>query len=182
VQIPPEVLQRYSEPHRCYHTVRHLRAVLGALTRWCGPILPPSLLLAALWHDAVYDPKAHDNEEQSAALVFDPRAQQLILATKKHEPLDDGEDMRLLLDADLWILGAPPRTYWCYARLIRQEYCHVPDDAYRAGRAAVLERFLQRPRLYFGTFPEREARARTNLQAERVGLMSEAPIFARHAP
>jgi predicted metal-dependent HD superfamily phosphohydrolase len=169
--IPPEVLQRYAEPHRRYHTVRHLRAVLGALTRWCSTALPPSLLLAALWHDAVYDPKAHDNEEQSAALVSDRRAQQLILATKKHEPLDSGQDMSPLLDADLWILGAPPRVYRRYATLIRQEYAHVSDDDYRAGRAAVLERFLQRPRLYFGEFPEREARARENLHAERKSLI-----------
>ncbi|MBB6049487.1 HD domain-containing protein [Armatimonas rosea] len=165
--IPPEVLARYAEPHRRYHTVRHLRAVLGALHRWLGPELPSSLRTAALWHDAVYDPKAHDNEEQSAALVVgDPRAALLILATKRHELLDEGEDMRLLLDADLWILGAAPRAYRRYAALIRQEYTHVPDTAYRAGRAAVLERFLQRPRLYFGPFPEREARARENLAAE----------------
>ena len=165
--IPPEVLGRYSEPHRRYHTVRHLRAVLGALQRWLGPELPPSLLTAALWHDAIYDPRASDNEEQSAALVVgDARAAQLILATKKHEPLDDGEDMRWLLDADLWVLGATPRTYRRYAQLIRQEYAHVPNVAFRAGRAAVLERFMQRPRLYFGDFPEREARARQNLQAE----------------
>lgn len=165
--IPPEVLQRYAEPHRRYHTVRHLKAVLGALQRWLGPELPSSLLTAALWHDALYDPRASDNEERSAALVpEDARAAQLILATKKHEPLDGGEDMRWLLDADLWILGAPPRTYRRYAQLIRQEYAHVPDEAFYSGRAAVLERFLQRPRLYFGDFPEREARAHRNLTAE----------------
>lgn len=165
--IPPEVKARYTEPHRRYHTVRHLRAVLGALHRWLGPELPDSLLTAALWHDAVYDPRAHDNEEQSAALVSgDPRAALLILATKKHEPLDEGEDMGWLLDADLWILGAAPRTYRRYAALIRQEYAHVPDTDYCTGRASVLERFLQRPRLYFGPFTEREARARENLEAE----------------
>ncbi|WP_394794762.1 phosphohydrolase [Armatimonas sp.] len=168
--IPSEVLSRYTEPHRRYHTVRHLRAVLAALHRWLGGELPASLYTAALWHDAIYDPKADDNEEQSAALVVDTRGAQraalLILATKKHQPLDEGDDMRLLLDADLWILGAPRRTYSRYAQLIREEYIHVPDDAYRVGRAAVLERFLQRPRLYFGEFPEREARAHENLQAE----------------
>jgi predicted metal-dependent HD superfamily phosphohydrolase len=164
--IPPEVLERYQEPHRRYHTVRHLRAVLAALHRWCGPELPPALLTAALWHDALYDPRASDNEEKSAALVEDARAAQLILATKTHHPLDDGQDMRLLLDADLWILGAPQRVYARYAALIRQEYAHVPEVVYRAGRAAVLERFLARPRLYMGEHPAREARARENLSGE----------------
>lgn len=160
----------YREPHRRYHTVRHLRAVLATLHRWCGTELPESLWLAALWHDAVYDPRAHDNEERSAERVDDLRARALVLATKRHEPTDEGVDMQLLLDADLWVLGAPPRTYRRYARLIRQEYAHVPDDAYRTGRTAVLERFLARPRLYFGDFSAREARARANLRDELSAL------------
>lgn len=160
------MLACYSEPHRRYHTVRHLRAVLGALHRWLGPELPESLYLAVLWHDAVYDPRAADNEERSAALVHDARAQALILSTKRHEPVDEQPDALALLDADLWILGAPVRTYDRYAALIREEYAHVPDDAYRAGRAAVLERFLARPRLYFRDAPQREAQARGNLARE----------------
>ena len=173
--IPSEVLLRYTEPHRRYHTVRHLRAVLGALHRWLGAELPPALLTAALWHDAVYDPKAQDNEERSAALVTDRRAALLILATKQHHPLDDGDDMKLLLDADLWILGAPRRAYQRYATLIREEYAHVPDEAYRAGRVVVLEHLMQHPRLYKGDHPGREERARMNLAWEIRVLSGREP-------
>lgn len=58
----------YELESRPYHSWRHVRAVLGALHRWLGPELPPALEFAALWHDAVYDPKASDNEERSADL------------------------------------------------------------------------------------------------------------------
>lgn len=164
--IPEAVRLRYAEPHRRYHTVRHLRAVLAALHRWLGPTLPEPLYEAALWHDAVYDPRASDNEAQSAVLTDNPRAKLLILSTQRHEPVDSEPDALALLDADLWILGAPPRTYDRYAQLIREEYAFVAEDDFRRGRAAVVERFLARPRLYFRDAPEREAQARANLSRE----------------
>lgn len=170
---------------RPYHSWRHIRAVLGALNRWLGPKLSPALLQAALWHDAIYDPKAPDNEEKSAEVCaahlreigtdeeIISRAVALILATKKHLPPDDQPDALALLDADLWILGAGERVYDRYAKLIRQEYAHVPEDAYKKGRAAVLEKFLERERIYFGSrsdVPVREARARANLRREIQSL------------
>jgi predicted metal-dependent HD superfamily phosphohydrolase len=175
----------YENPPRPYHSWRHVRAVLGALNRWLGPDLPPALLQAALWHDAIYDPKAEGNEEKSADAcvtqlraegadeAVSQRAAALILATKAHTPPDDSLDALALLDADLWILGASGRVYDRYAALIRREYAHVEGDAYRAGRAAVLERFLQRERLYLGDWPGvsvREARARENLKREIASL------------
>lgn len=175
----------YEASPRPYHSWRHIRAALGALHRWLGPELPPALLAAALWHDAFYDPKASDNEERSADLCAEhlreigadeetvSRAVELILATKKHVPPDDSPDALALLDADLWILGATPRVYDRYARLIRREYAHVEENAYRTGRSAVLERFLARERLYFQNSPEarsREVRARKNLRRELAQL------------
>ena len=175
----------YEASPRPYHSWRHIRAVLGVLHRWLGPELSMALHEAALWHDAVYDPKASDNEERSAELCAEhlreagaseetiARAVALFLATKKHVPPDGEPDVLALLDADLWILGATERAYDRYARLIRREYAHVEEGAYRAGRTAVLERFLARERLYFRDAPEaraREARARENLRREIAQL------------
>src|SRR5687768_3337965 len=62
-----ELVGRYSEPHRFYHTLQHLRE--------CFSVLEPASHLArhlgevqlALWfHDAIYDTRAQDNEELSA--------------------------------------------------------------------------------------------------------------------
>ena len=54
-----EVAGRYLEPHRAYHTLRHLEecfALFGAARPLCAH---PGEVQLALWlHDAVYQPKA----------------------------------------------------------------------------------------------------------------------------
>lgn len=55
-----------------------------------------------------------------------------------------------------------------YAHRIRQEYSHVPDDRFRLGRAAILEKFLQMKYIY-ATAEFRalfEEQARLNLRRE----------------
>lgn len=151
----------YASPGRFYHTpehVGHVLQILDDLRHHAGDFA--ALQLAAWFHDAVYDPRAGDNEERSAALAETLLAKlgvaaetvaevrRLILLTKTHSPDEADADGRLLVDADLAILGAPPDEYRRYAAAIRQEYAWVPDEAYRAGRAAVLEGFLRRPRIY----------------------------------
>jgi predicted metal-dependent HD superfamily phosphohydrolase len=58
-------------------------------------------------------------------------------------------------------------VYDAYAEAIRREYDWVPEEAYRTGRAAVLERFLTRPRLYHtAAMTTHEPAARANLRRE----------------
>jgi predicted metal-dependent HD superfamily phosphohydrolase len=87
------------------------------------------------------------------------------------EPPAD-RDTAALLDADLAILGAPEERYRRYAADVRKEYAFVPDAEYRKGRAAVLDGFLGRPRIYHHrlTFEEYEGPARANLRAELTRL------------
>jgi predicted metal-dependent HD superfamily phosphohydrolase len=176
----------YSEPHRRYHDVRHVRAVLACLHRWShGAPVGDALLAAALYHDVVYDPRAADNEERSAGVCADrmrssgypgpvvSRAVALIRSTRTHDPIDDGWDAVALLDADLMILGAPARAYRRYAAAIRAEYVHVSDRAYHEGRTRVLGGFLRRPRLFLGDWTgveERELRACGNVRREIESL------------
>jgi predicted metal-dependent HD superfamily phosphohydrolase len=89
-----------------------------------------------------------------------------VLATKHAEP-GGSPDSALLLDVDLAILGAPRARFDEYESQVRREYVFVPEDAWRRARAALLARFLERPRLYATDFfAERlEARARANLRA-----------------
>lgn len=151
----------YSRPERVYHTLEHIRAMLG----WIKHLSPyaqdlPTLQLATWFHDSVYDPRAHDNEEQSALYaqkmlaeiaVPSPIVQtvaRLILCTKTHKVEDAFIDGQILLDADLAMLGAPIAHYDAYARAIRQEYAWVPEETYKSARTQVLHTFLQRKRIY----------------------------------
>jgi predicted metal-dependent HD superfamily phosphohydrolase len=180
-----EIVRLYGGAERHYHNLDHLADVLrtiDGLLHLAGH--PDTVRFAAWFHDAVYDPRAADNEERSAALAGERLPQlgvslplvavvrRLILLTKSHLAEPDDRDGHVLLDADLAILGAPAADYQRYAGQIRREYAWVPEAEYRAGRAAVLWRFLGRPRLYFTEemHREREERARDNLRAEIASL------------
>ncbi len=59
---------RYDEPHRRYHTWTHIEACFAA-RRELTEDASAAIDLALLFHDAIYDPLAHDNEEKSAELL-----------------------------------------------------------------------------------------------------------------
>jgi predicted metal-dependent HD superfamily phosphohydrolase len=190
------LLARHREPHRRYHTathvmwvVRHVRHLLtaspagavGAVDAVAG-VDADAVLLAALFHDVVYDPTRADNEAVSAALAVraaeafgwtlerQATVERLVLATAGHAPT--APDEAVLVDADLAILGAEPKDYAAYVQGVRVEYRHVPDDQWRTGRAAVLQRFLDESPLFHTEVMhrERESRAKANLAAELAGL------------
>lgn len=66
----------------------------------------------------------------------------MILATKKHELLNDSADLKLFLDFDLSILGTSAEVYQRYSQAIRKEYSWGPYFLYRKGRKKILENFL----------------------------------------
>jgi predicted metal-dependent HD superfamily phosphohydrolase len=183
------LVARYGEASRFYHNLCHLHDVLAVIDQLAAAGRDVTAIRLAAWfHDAVYDSRADDNEERSAdlaatvlaglglppALVAEVR--RLVLLTKTHAPAADDADGQLLVDADLSVLGADAKRYDDYARAIRREYAWVTEDAYRAGRAQVLEQFLKRPRIFWSdaVFATRELPARHNLQRELALLRAPA--------
>lgn len=184
-----DLLARWGEPHRHYHTIGHLRTVLDVVDAYASLAQRPNLVRLAAWcHDAVYDPTAGGfaNERASAELggrilstIGVPEAavdevRRLVLLTAGHEVPPGDPDGALLCDADLAILASPPAEYDRYAATIRREYAHVPDSAFRAGRAAILGHLLGLPRL-FRSAPlaqQWERPARANLERELADLRS----------
>ncbi|MFI6256262.1 metal-dependent phosphohydrolase [Micromonospora zamorensis] len=182
-----QLLARWREPHRHYHTVAHLTAVLDVVDEHADLAGWPDVVRLAAWfHDAVYDPRAvgDANERDSAALaesvlaglgVPAPTAaevRRLVLLTAGHTVAPADPDGALLCDADLAVLAAPPADYDRYAAAIRREYAHVPEPAFRAGRAAVLTGLLALPALF--RLPPLAARweepARDNVRRELAAL------------
>ena len=187
------MVARHREPHRRYHGVRHVtwvvRHVLELTTS--APVTDlDAVVVAAFYHDAVYDPRASDNEEQSARLAermlgelgWDAarrrRVGDLVRATAAHRVPANPDtaapdiDVAVLLDADLAVLGSDPAAYQAYASGVRVEYAHVDDAAWREGRGQVLRDLLSREPLY-ATAPARArwaARAAANMTAELASL------------
>jgi predicted metal-dependent HD superfamily phosphohydrolase len=182
-----ELEAAYREPHRAYHTLDHIAALLALLDEHATRGLDrDSLVLAILFHDAIYDPARSDNESASADLAgarltahglpaaMIERVRQLILATQHGASIEAGNDAEaaLLLDLDLSVLAAPEDTYRAYAQAIRREYGLYPDAVYGPGRAKVLRAFLAREHIYFTPRLRAlwEAPARANLAAEIARL------------
>lgn len=166
-----------------YHDLRHLAEVLDRIEELdaAGAVFDRvPVLLAAWFHDAVYDaaPGAEERSAQWAERVLpDPPAAEvarLVRMTEHHLPFPDDRNAAVLSDADLAILAAPPARYAAYVAGVRAEYAHIPDPAFRAGRAAVLADLVQRPQLFHTEPAGRlwESAARANLAAELARLRS----------
>lgn len=183
-----ELVERHTEAWRHYHTLAHVEALVETLLQHEESLQSPAqVLMAAFFHDAVYDPRATDNEAQSADLVtsflmeteidesFVTSVRDLVLATAGHMKEVATGDAAWFLDADLQILGANPADYDDYAAAIRREYDFVPEADYRAGRSAILQSFLDAPQIYrTSTMREQlEDRARINLARELANLAEE---------
>ncbi len=184
------VIARWREPHRHYHTLAHLTAVLDVVDQHADLAGRAHVVRLAAWfHDAVYDPRAAGdaNERDSAALAGNvltelgvptsevAEVRRLVLLTAGHSVAPDDLDGALLCDADLAVLAAPPARYERYAAAIRREYAHVPEPAFRAGRAAVLTGLLALPALF--RLPPLATRweepARDNVRRELAALTGE---------
>jgi predicted metal-dependent HD superfamily phosphohydrolase len=189
--VARDLLARWTEPHRRYHTVTHLRAALDAadvlMAELDLAVPDPGAVRLAIWfHDAVYDGRPGADEQASAELAERaltglglPAARvsevsRLVRLTATHSPGPADPAGQVLSDADLAVLGADPAGYHRYAVAVRQEYAHVPDPAFRAGRALVLRGLLAADPL-FRTLPGRrrwEPAARRNLTDELTELTS----------
>lgn len=173
--------EAYGDPARGYHDRTHLAEVLGHVDDLLAPGDPrrESVLLAAWFHDAVYDGRG-DDEERSARLAEGtldarraPEVARLVRLTATHRPAEDDAAGRVLCDADLAILAAGDARYASYVAGVRAEHAHVADADFARGRAAVLRDLLGAPSLFATTAGRErwEVRARANVERELAALV-----------
>jgi predicted metal-dependent HD superfamily phosphohydrolase len=179
----------HAEPQRFYHNQQHIAECLAEFDQARELAMDPTAVEFALWfHDAVYDPKAGDNEEQSAALSkeclnslganhkFSEHVAFLIMATKSHE-VGISIDAAVMVDVDLSILGRDTKRFFEYEEQIRKEYQWVPQLVFASKRAEILKRFLSRERIFATDWfrNKYEKQARLNLEASIAVLSRIAP-------
>lgn len=176
-----ELVAGYTAPGRHYHNLSHIEDCLAALARVdnLSAAEREILVQAIWWHDVVYDATRTDNEELSARLAeahvradISQEVGRLIRLTRTHQVQPDDRLGAILISIDLSILGAEPSRYDAYAAAIRQEFIHVPDPDYRAGRARVLSQFAARPVIFpdAGFAATFDRQARENLARELASL------------
>ncbi|HUQ60549.1 metal-dependent phosphohydrolase [Lentzea sp.] len=179
-----ELIDRWAEPHRRYHDLAHLTAVLDAVHDLAGHAEDLDAVRLAVWyHDAVYA-GAPDDEENSArlaeadltGLALPPalvaETARLVRLTATHDPAPGDSNGETLCDADLAILAAGRADYARYVEAVRAEYPHVTDETFRAGRATVLGNLLALPTLFRTPAGQQrwESAARANVAAELASL------------
>lgn len=189
-----EIRRLHAGPERGYHGWSHPLALLELHAEVAGMLHDPLAVYAAiLLHDTIYEPRATDNESRSATLAAQMlsgklpeatlgRTLRLIEATARHAipaglPADEAADMAMFLDMDLSILGAPAAAFDAYEEGVRHEYREIPEAAFRAGRAAILEGFLAREALFMSEWGRVrfEAKARDNLARSIAKLRAFHP-------
>lgn len=176
LDVRDELLAAYRAEGRSYHDARHLSEVLDRLDELgCGDVV---VLLAAWFHDAVYDAQPGDEErsaqwaERALPSALAGEVARLVRVTAAHAPAPDDLAGQQLCDADLAILASPVERYEQYARDVRQEYAAVPDADFALGRGAILADLLDRPQLFHSELARSrwEAAARANVSAELARL------------
>ena len=195
-ELGESLLQAWEQPHRAYHHSGHLSQMLTDLDRLYAyrtqGSTPPALILAAWFHDAVYEGAPGEDERRSeqlasaslaplvtAGLLSGDELQMvslLVRATATHELPESADlpagyepaDIQFFLDADMAILAADSARYRRYLRGVRSEYSHLDDEAFRAGRTTFLRSILGRKRIFLSEEGLQlwEEPARANLQAE----------------
>jgi predicted metal-dependent HD superfamily phosphohydrolase len=167
-----DLTRRYQEPHRHYHTLEHIAAMLHEGRRFP---LDDEQTMAVWFHDAVYEAGSDENEAASAGLAARWLSQQgwanerielvrrMVLDTKGHVP--SCTESEPVLDLDLMGLAAPWSVFEANTRKIRAEYAHVPDELFVTGRRAFFAAMLRRERLFYTPWGRSlEALARANLE------------------
>lgn len=192
------LLRGWREPHRRYHTLVHLGEMFQALRALqdageLGATMAGTARLAAWYHDLAYDPRAApgSNEHRSATLARDhlhrlgvaeevvALVEELILMTVDHQERANAPATQrhtavqeAFHDADLWILSAPDTRFDEYCAQVRQEYAHVPPQAYAVARARILRALVERGPVYHTAHARRhwQHRAVDNVARELARL------------
>lgn len=183
-QAGAELLADWSEPHRRYHSVGHLRDILDHVEELAGYADDADAVrLAAWYHDAVYAGRPDDEERSAQRAEQDlsrlglapplvDEVARLVRLTINHTPAAGDHNGEVLSDADLAALAVPRERYVRNTAAIRAEYTHIPDEVFRKGRMQVLVSLLEGPGVFRTDYARREweATARENLRAEFATL------------
>ncbi len=167
-----DLTRRYCEPHRRYHTIRHIAEMI-----YVGRELDlDDVQIAAVWfHDAIFEIPGPDNEERSALLVEQLLPERgwsagevaavaaIVRDTKTHTPSSDRA--AAVIDLDLMSLAAGWQVFRQNGLDIAAEHGDIDDDTSRRAQRDLLESFLARERIFQTAWGSRfEAKARANIE------------------
>lgn len=173
-----------------YHNYGHAKTVEIRSARLAGVYRLDAestaiLRVAALWHDAIYDPASKTNEDDSAkALMAEgPNPQEYwplytvaagAVASTAHKEPPFSLIGAILCDVDLGSgLATENDEYFENSKKIKSEYVAAgfTDEDWLVGRLKFIDAMLGRPRIFYTSeYAHLEERARLNLVTEQTHL------------
>jgi len=191
ISIDP-ILQHYTEQHRYYHTLSHLKVCLNEFDLVKDKLYHPEAVEFALFfHDIRYNlqPIGCNNEKDSAIYsenilhashgveMFRKTVYDLIMSTK-HIGVPNTSDEAYTRDIDLASFGRSERISKYYSELINKEYYFVPREEYRKARINILESFIdpKRGSIYYSDFFRNryEIKAHKNIMSQLLELSTKS--------
>ncbi len=162
VEVVEKILNKWNEPHRYYHNINHLMSMLKQIDDYflsdeneylyMGEIYE-DFIIAAFFHDVIYDPKANNNEENSNGYFVslanrDTLGQNfqivigLIMCTKERKkPLDEHQSIFWSMDNNILINGTVGELIE-YENNIFKEYQFAKYEIYKAKRLEFLNNMM----------------------------------------
>ena len=174
-----DVVRRWHERHRVWHGPGHLMTLVDRIMA-SSPDDRETLLLTALYHDAVYDPRRADNEEASAELLRThaadaahpviSKAIALIIASKWSAPPTTPLARRFWeWDCEQLAPDYPLSARLAYERAVFKEYQWASWPVYRTKRREFLEHWA-------GLYPQHQAGTEDCIELLR-GLAPSVAIY-----
>ena len=150
-----DILERWSEKHRKYHTISHLEDLIQQINTYTGlsSTEHDMLTLTAIFHDIIYIPRRGDNEVQSAEFFLNHVAMNkdsseiqeiatMIRDTKHHTPSTHLSG--IFSNMDMSIVRRPYAELLKWEDEIRYEYSHLPGIVYIIGRVRFLRQMIKK--------------------------------------
>ena len=149
-----ELPLRWSEKTRSYHNVNHLVNIIEDIEadpnfKFLYTYEKQALLLAAFFHDIIYDPKRQDNEDNSikyfkqSYIGENTRMVELVtslIETTKHRKKPTNNLKRIFWEADNSKFISSYDEFLNIEKLIRKEYSFVPPKEYKKNRIEFLSK------------------------------------------
>jgi predicted metal-dependent HD superfamily phosphohydrolase len=143
-----DIIKCWSESHRHFHTTKHLYDLIDKINQRKNSISVndyEKLIIVALFHDIVYDPKSPTNEEDSARVFINSLTKedagtkeiyQAILDTKTHEA--NTFISKIFCSLDMSVIEGNFNDLLEWEKGIWGEYQIFGKEAYKMGRLKFL--------------------------------------------
>ena len=144
------LLSMWNESHRHYHNLNHLNDLIDQINENKSKYSDKGyekLMLAAIFHDCIYDPMSATNEEDSANFLMECvvdksnsdvlEVKQMILDTKTHKSTTNLSESFNRYDMSVVERDFDQLLEW--EKGISEEYSGYSKDVYKSGRVKFLE-------------------------------------------